>query len=92
MLLCFLGYALGMAADLFEESSGRVRPVKELPYIDAGGTQAETATGIRVEENGPVVKLLPKYDERIAYGFVFIVHGAILTSPHIHAICMPRKC
>ncbi len=45
-------------------------PVQELPHIDAGGVQAKTVTGIGVEENGPVVKLLPEHDVRVRYGFV----------------------
>jgi hypothetical protein len=57
----------------------RVPPVKELPQIDARGIQTKTMTGIGVEENGPVVKLLPEDDLRVGYGFFIVFHG--MTSP-----------
>jgi hypothetical protein len=49
--------------------------VEEFPEVHAGGTQAETMTAIWVEENGPVVKLLPEHDVRVAYRFVLVFQG-----------------
>jgi hypothetical protein len=53
-----------------------VLPVKELPEIDPGRVQTKTSTRVRVEENGPVVKLLPEHDERIGYRFFTVFHGS----------------
>jgi hypothetical protein len=52
----------------------RVLSVKELPDIDTGRTQAKATARVGVEENGPVVKLLSKYDVRIGYRFVTVFH------------------
>jgi len=55
-------------------------PVQKLPHQDAGGAQAKTMTAIGIEENGPVVELLPEHDERIPYGFLIGVHGSAVSS------------
>jgi hypothetical protein len=85
MLSGFLGYALGMCSHLVEEDLHGVFPVEELPQVDAGGAQAETMTAIGVEENSPVVKLLPEHDERIPYGSFMVVHGSASRFPTIIA-------
>jgi hypothetical protein len=72
-----LGHVFGMVAELLKEVIYGVLPVKELPHEDARGVQAktsETKTCIGIEENGPVVKLLPKHDERVGYGFFSVFH------------------
>jgi hypothetical protein len=93
-----------MATDMFKEGVEAVLPVKELPQVNAGRIQAETVTGIGVEENGPVVKLLPEHDVRVGYGFFAVFHGRIpftlIISPdratliestqRFDAICVPR--
>jgi hypothetical protein len=88
-----LGYAVRMVAELLKEVIHGVLPVKELPQINAGGVEAktgETMTGIGVEENGPVVKLLPEHDVRVGYGFVTVLDGGILSSV-CYAIRVPGK-
>ena len=35
-------------------------------------------TGISVKQDGPIVKFLPKHDERIGYGFVTVFRGGTL--------------
>jgi uncharacterized protein YigE (DUF2233 family) len=49
-------------------------PVKEFPYVHAGGVQAKTTTGVGVKDNGPVVELLTEQDVRVNYGSVTVVH------------------
>ena len=77
MLSRVLRHAFGMVAELLKEVIYGVLPVKELPHEDAGGVQAkttETKRAIGVEENGPVVKLLPEHDVRVGYGFFTVFH------------------
>jgi hypothetical protein len=65
------------AADLSKEFIYGVLPVKELPHADAGWVQAKTTktiTGIGVEENGPVIKLLSEHDERVGLGSFVVFH------------------
>jgi hypothetical protein len=50
--------------------------VKNLPQVNAGGIQAKTTSGIGVEENGPVVKLLPERDSRVGPGLFIGCHGS----------------
>jgi hypothetical protein len=69
-----LGYVESITAQGREHLIYRMLSVKELPDIDAGGAQVETATGVGVEENGPVVKLLTEHDVRVGYGS-FIAMG-----------------
>ena len=78
MIAGVLRYVVGIGACLSQESIEVVLPVKELPQVDAGRVQAKTMTGIGVEENGPVVKLLPKHDVRVGYGFFTVFQGSIL--------------
>jgi hypothetical protein len=59
-------------------------PSRSFHTKTAGGVQAkttETKTGIGVEENGPVVKLLPEDDVRVGYGFVTVFHDSTLCLP-----------
>jgi hypothetical protein len=72
-------HVLSMVADLLNHVIEGLFPVKKLPHVHAGGAQAETTTGIGVEENGPVVKLLSEHDERVGNGFFTVFHG--MTSP-----------
>jgi hypothetical protein len=65
----FFRHAFGKAADLIKETIYGVLPVQELPQVYARRAQAKAMTGIGVEENGPVVKLLPEHDVRVGYGF-----------------------
>jgi hypothetical protein len=58
-----------------------VLPVKELPHIDTGGAQTVTVTRVGVEENGPVVKLLPEYDVRVNYQFFAVLLDGRLPFP-----------
>ena len=63
-------------------------PVKELPQISTDRIEAKTiVTKIRIgiEEHGPVVKLLPEHDIRIAYRSVVIVHGSASRFPAVKA-------
>ena len=80
MLSGFLGYVFSMRSDHFEESIDSMPSVKELPQTDTGGVQAETVTAVGVEENGPVVELLPEQDEGISLESVTIVHAPIFPS------------
>jgi len=70
-----------MLVKLFNEGIQGVLPVKELPQVDARGVQAKTMTGSRVEEHGPVVKLLPEYDVRVGYGLITIFQGSTSSVP-----------
>jgi hypothetical protein len=72
------GYTVSIPAQGREHIIDGVLPVEELPQVDAGGVQAKPMTGIGVEENGPVVKLLPEHDKRVGYGFLTVLHGSIL--------------
>ena len=74
-------------------------PVQKLPHADAGGAQAKTSTAIGVEENCPVVKLLPEHDARVGYGFITVFLHDSTSSPQVMpiedtelfaAICVPR--
>jgi hypothetical protein len=106
MLSRVLGHVVGMVTDILKEIIDAVPPVEELPDEDTGGAQTETATGIGVEENGPVVKLLPEHDQRVGYGFLIAFQGMPLRSPitialngttlfrrctRVGAICVPGK-
>ncbi len=62
---CLFRYPFGTGADLPEKIICRVLPVKKLPQVNACRAQAETMTGIGVEENGPIVELLPEHDNRV---------------------------
>ncbi len=75
MLSCFFRYVMSTGTDLLDEIICRMLPVEELPYEDARKTQAKAMTRIRVEENGPVVKLLPEHGGRIGYGFFIVFHA-----------------
>jgi hypothetical protein len=75
-----LRYILSIPTHGHKQVINRVLSVEELPQVDAGRVQAETAAGIWVEENGPVVKLLPEHDVGIPYGSVIVAHGAIFPS------------
>jgi hypothetical protein len=74
----FLGYVVNIPTDLCKEGIYGVPPVKELPDEGAGRTQAKAMTGVGVEENGPVVKLLPEYDYRAGQRFFTIFHATAL--------------
>jgi hypothetical protein len=74
VLFRLFGYAEAVPAHNPEHLINRMLPVKEFPQVDAGRAQAETATGVRVKQNGPIVKLLPEYEVRIGYGFVAVFH------------------
>ena len=63
--------------------------VKELPEVDPGRVQAKTMTGIGVERDGPVVKLLPEYDEGIGYGSFIVCQGSIL--PFLIVVAPPLE-
>ena len=86
MIAYVLGHPFSMSADPLDESIDRVPPVNEFPYIDADRAQAETVTGVRVKQNGPVIKLLSEHDPRIAYGFITVfdhsTHPFRATSAH----------
>ena len=75
VLARLLRYIVNFPAQGLEHVIDRVLPVKMLPHIDAGRVQAKTMAGIRVEENGPVVKLLPEHDEGVGYGLFTVSHG-----------------
>jgi hypothetical protein len=74
LLACPFGYIWGIPAQGTQHLVDRVPSVKELPHVDAGRAETKTMTGIGVEEDGPVVKLLPEHDVRIGYGFVTVFH------------------
>jgi hypothetical protein len=78
------GYAVSMLAQGLNQVIYRVLPVKALPHPYAGRAQAASLTGVGIEDDGPVVKLLPEHDERVGYGF-FTGHA------RIYATCMPQK-
>jgi hypothetical protein len=80
MLQCFFRYIISTGKDLLEEIICRMLPVKELPQVDTRGTMAKTTTGIGVEENRPVVKLLTEHDVRIGYRFVMLGHKGVSSS------------
>jgi hypothetical protein len=62
-----------------------VPPVEELPQKDPGGVQAEAAAGIRIEEDSPVVKLLPEHDKGVGYGFLTVYHGTTVPGSDRHS-------
>jgi hypothetical protein len=62
MITYALRYVISVRTDLLKECIERVLPIKEFPHIDTGRAQAKTVSRIRVEENGPVIKLLPEHD------------------------------
>jgi hypothetical protein len=62
MIARVLWYVVSMDADPVKESIHGMLPVKVLPQVDAGRAQTKSITAIRVEENGPVVKLFTEYD------------------------------
>ena len=68
----------------------RALPVKELPQVDADRAQAKTTTRIGVEQNGPIVKLLPENHIRIAYGLIAFFQSSILPSV-VFAMSVPEK-
>jgi hypothetical protein len=77
MLSRVLGHVISVLADLYKEIIYAVPSVKELPHVDAGGVQAkttETKSGIGVEQNSPVVKLLPEHQVWGRYGFFSVFH------------------
>jgi hypothetical protein len=85
IMMDVLGYVESITAQGREHLIYHMLSVKELPYVDASGAQAKTATGIGVEENGPVVKLLPKKDEMVGYGSFVVFHGMaspLAMAPH----------
>jgi hypothetical protein len=65
MIAGFLGYPFRKGADLLEEGTRGVFPVKEFPQVDARRVETKTMTGIGVKKNSPVVKLLPECDDWI---------------------------
>ena len=69
------GQVISISVDLRNETIHGVPSVKKLPHVDAGGVQAKSTTGVGIEENRPVVKLLPEYDARVGYGFFGVLHG-----------------
>jgi len=79
LIYCFLRYVLSIDADVLKELIYGVLSVQELPHADAGGAQAKTSTAIGIEENCPVVKLLPEHDARVGYPFLIIFHGSTLS-------------
>jgi hypothetical protein len=90
----FLGYAVIVPAGLCKETIYGALPVKELPQVSAGGVQAKATTGIGVEENRPVVKLLAEHDERVGYGSAVVFHRSAITIlldlTMFHAIGVPE--
>jgi hypothetical protein len=76
-----LRYVESITAQGLEHVIDRVSPVQELPDVDAGGAQAKAMTGVGVEENGPIVKLLPEQHVWVAYGFFIVFHGSIAPFP-----------
>ena len=90
MIARALGYVGSTLTQLFKEPIYGVLSVKEFPDEDARGAQAKAMAGIGVEENGPVVKLLPEHDVRVGYGFVTVLDGGILPSV-CYAMRVPGK-
>ena len=80
MIACVLGYIVRIRPQLLKDSIDRVLSVKKLPHVNAGGAQAEAATGVGVEKHSPVVKLLPEHDVRVGDG-IFAVRQHGLCSP-----------
>ena len=78
-----LGYVVSTLTDILKEIIHGMLSVKELTDEDAGGVQAEAMTRIGVEENGPVVKLLPDHYKRVDSGFFTIFHGSISPLPTV---------
>jgi hypothetical protein len=86
---CLFGYIRNIPAQGLEHLINRMPPVKELPHVDAAGVQTETTTGVRVEENGPIVKLLPEQDVWVGYGFFTVLHeSSFLPHRHRHALAV----
>ena len=81
MISGVFGYVVSTVADLVKKSIHRVLPIKELPQVDAGGAQAKAITGIRVEQNGPVIELFPEHNEGVGSGFIAVFHADALTFP-----------
>jgi hypothetical protein len=48
--------------------------IQPLPDVHAYGIEAKGITGIRIKKNGPVIKLLPKHNQRVGYGIVSLGH------------------
>jgi hypothetical protein len=105
MVCCFLRHVFNPAADILEEIICGALPVKEFPQVDTDGAQAKTVTGVGVEEDGPVVKLLPEHDQWVGYGSFSVLHdtsSALLpditangtttsmSDNQIDAICVPE--
>jgi hypothetical protein len=74
IIMDVLRYVESITAQGREHVIDRMLSVKKLPHVDADRAQAKPTTAIRVEENGPIVKLLPELDVRVRYGFFAVFH------------------
>ena len=81
MIAGVVAHVIGMLTHFLKERVEIVLPVKELPQIDAGGVQTKPTTGIRIEEHGPVVKLLPEHDVWVGYGLFIVFQDAASPFP-----------
>jgi len=73
-----LWHIVKIMGHLLEESIECMFPVEEFPEVDPRGTQAEPPAGVWIKQDGPVVKLLPKDDVGVGYGFVAVFQGGTL--------------
>ncbi len=86
-----LTYVEGITAQRRKDLIYRMLSVKQLPDVDAGGTQAKPTTGIGVEENGPVVKILPEHDVRVDYRSFVVFQVGLSSTHYARAMRVPRK-
>jgi len=61
----FLRNPVRFLAEAIHDVLLRVFSVKELPNKNAHGVQPEGVSRLRIEEDRPIVELLPEYDKRI---------------------------
>ena len=92
---CLLRHFPGVSVQGFGDLVDRMLSVKELPQVNTDRVQAKPTTGVGVEENGPIVKLLPEHDGRVGYGFLSVFHGSASPFPTAivpHTEHQPIEC
>ena len=75
MIFDVAGQTSSVVTDLIQDCIESTLAVQELPDKNTEGIEAHYDVLVRIEEQGPVVKLLPEPDRGVGYGFLIVWQG-----------------
>ena len=93
MIRGFVGNFFQVSPQTLDQVIRRVLPIQQLPEVNPGGVDPVGLAAVRVEEDRPVVKLLPQHDEGVGYGFLTRFQNVFLFErPSIFLGLTSRTC